>query len=104
MVVIGNPGEGVEVDRVQTSSGRGIEIVVEHLLAIGRRRMVFVNGPLDTNPGRARELGYFRAARELNLPTACHRQLVAAGFTVADGIEVGQSLLASWRDTPEQQR
>lgn len=104
MVVIGNPGQGVEVDRVQTSSGRGIELAVEHLHSIGRQRMVFINGPLDTNPGRARELGYFRAARTLNLPTACHRQLVAAGFTVADGIEVGRSLLASWRDTPEEHR
>jgi LacI family transcriptional regulator len=54
VVVIGSlPEEGL-ADNVRTDSRRGVELALEHLMALGRRRIGFVNGPADTVPGRAR--------------------------------------------------
>jgi LacI family transcriptional regulator len=61
VVVIGQLPEEVPIDNVRTDSRTGIALAVEHLVAQGRRRIGFLNGPLDTVPGAARDSGY-RAA------------------------------------------
>ncbi|MEO3777979.1 LacI family DNA-binding transcriptional regulator [Micromonospora sp. B11E3] len=61
VVVVGRLGADAAVDNVRTDSRAGVALAVDHLLAAGRRRIGFVNGPLDTVPGAARAAG-FRAA------------------------------------------
>src|SRR5690606_30109899 len=61
VVVIGRTGEST-LDTVTTDSAGGIGQAVDHLLALGHRRIAFLNGPLDTTPGEARQRGFDAAA------------------------------------------
>ncbi|WNB85870.1 LacI family DNA-binding transcriptional regulator [Cellulomonas sp. ATA003] len=92
VVVIGRLPEGSGVDTVMTDSARGVGIAVDHLVETGRRRIGFVNGPLDTTPGRARQHGFEATAERLG---DRHGPAVAAAdFTVAAGYDAARTLLA----------
>lgn len=67
LVVIGSIPDEVSVDAVVADSRRGAALAVKHLHALGRRRIGFVNGPLNTTPGHARRLGYYDALRATKL-------------------------------------
>ncbi|MFB9909746.1 LacI family DNA-binding transcriptional regulator [Allokutzneria oryzae] len=78
VVVIGSLPEGVALDNVRVDSRVGAAMAVAHLVGIGRRRIGFLNGPVDTVPGQARYRGYLDG-------------LVAAGLAVRDElIEFGE--------------
>jgi LacI family transcriptional regulator len=84
IVIIGTVPEGTHVDNVRADSRRGVRLAVEHLHGLGRRRIGFVNGPLDTVPGAHRSAGYAEALQALGLPY--DRDLVEVGdFYRADG-------------------
>ncbi|GAA3800045.1 LacI family DNA-binding transcriptional regulator [Sphaerisporangium flaviroseum] len=68
IVIIGSVPEGTPVDNVRTDSRKGVRLAVEHLHQLGRRRIGFVNGPLDTVPGAARSAAYAEALEALGLP------------------------------------
>jgi LacI family transcriptional regulator, galactose operon repressor len=68
VVVVGQLPDEVAIDNVRTDSRTGIALAVEHLVAQGRQRIAFVNGPLDTVPGAARNDGYRTALRHHGLP------------------------------------
>jgi LacI family transcriptional regulator len=98
VVVIGQLPDEVPIDNVRTDSRTGIALAVEHLVAQGRKRIAFVNGPLDTVPGTARDGGY-RAAVERH-GMAVDEQLIEIGdFQYAAGREATQRLLG--RVTPD---
>ncbi|GLZ80199.1 ribose operon repressor RbsR [Actinorhabdospora filicis] len=66
VVVVGSlpddaPTGARPVDNVRADSHTGVALAVAHLVAGGRRRIAFVNGPLDTVPGAARHAGYLAA-------------------------------------------
>ncbi len=87
VVVIGDVGDDVRLDRVRTDSALGVTLAFDHLVASGRRQILFVNGPRDTTPGRSRLSGFEAAA------TAHARDTLLAeadDFTV----EAGES---AWR-------
>ncbi|SNT39351.1 LacI family transcriptional regulator [Asanoa hainanensis] len=89
VVVVGQLAEDAPVDNVRTDSRRGIALAVDHLVATGRRRIGFVNGPLDTVPGAARDAG-FRTA------------LAAHGIVLDENlVEVGDFQYAAGRDATE---
>lgn len=60
VVVIGLLPDDVPVDNVRADSRVGAQLAVEHLAGAGARRIAFIDGPLDTVPGRARYDGYRR--------------------------------------------
>ncbi len=97
VVLIGSLGTDVAVDHVRVDSSRGVQLAVEHVHGLGRRTLVFLNGPLETNPGASRERGFFRAARLLGLDQRRHRQVLAADFTVAAGREAAAALFHDWQ-------
>ncbi|GIF89572.1 LacI family transcriptional regulator [Catellatospora chokoriensis] len=85
VVVIGQLPDDVAVDNVRTDSRTGVALAVGHLHEAGHRRIAFINGPLDTVPGTARDAG-FRTA------------LVKHGLNVEeDLIEVGDFQYAAGR-------
>ncbi len=67
VVVIGQLPDEVQVDNVRTDSRTGIALAVDHLVSGGRKRIAFINGPLDTVPGAARDSGYREAMRRHGL-------------------------------------
>lgn len=60
VVVIGLLPDDVPVDNVRADSRVGARLAVEHLAEAGARRIAFIDGPLDTVPGRARYDGFRR--------------------------------------------
>lgn len=95
VVVIGSlPGEVPPVDAVQADSISGARLAVEHLVASGRRRIAFVNGPVDTVPGHNRRQGYRTALADHGIPydPALER---ATSFGLAAGREAMLDLFDS---------
>jgi LacI family transcriptional regulator len=99
VVVIGSLPPEVELDNVRTDSASGVGLALAHLAEHGRRRIAFVNGPIDTVPGAARLSGYIRHSAMLGLPTSSELQVEAADFTFDAGVPAIEQLLA--QSTPD---
>lgn len=93
LVVVGTLPAGVRVDNVRANSPRGIGLAVDHLVATGRRRIAFLNGPLDTVPGARRARGFTRACRAAGLPETPELRVVAEDFTHDAGQRAAEELL-----------
>lgn len=100
VVVAGNVPASAGVDTIRANSPKGMLLAVEHLLAKGRRRIAFVNGPVDTVPGTARAKGFTDAMKANGLlPVA---EVEAVDFTFAAGREAGLELLEGLDRTKQQ--
>lgn len=98
VVVIGRSLREHGLDSVSTDSAVAIGMAVEHLIGIGRKHLGFVNGPLDTTPGAARQRGFLTAERELL--GANHSIIeIATDFTVAAGLIAARALLGEAAQT-----
>ncbi|MEV8564177.1 LacI family DNA-binding transcriptional regulator [Streptomyces sp. NPDC051322] len=97
VVIIGSVPESVPVDSVRTDSVQGVGLAVRHLYETGRRRIAFVNGPLDTVPGRNRATGYRNALADLGLPYD-ESLVVNTEFATEAGAEAAERLLGSGPD------
>lgn len=98
VVVIGQLPDDILVDNVRTDSRTGVRLAVDHLVAAGRRRIAFLNGPLDTVPGAARDAGFREALAAQRLPV--DEDLMEVGdFGYEPGRAAAQRLLA--RATPD---
>lgn len=91
----------VLVDRLATMHGfssvsvddvRGGRAAAEHLLTIGRRRLLFVGGPLDLAQVRDRLRGARQAVAQV--AGACIEVLPVAGLTMRQGVAAGREVLA----------
>lgn len=87
VIVIGAMPQSAGVDTVKTNSALGIEMAVAHLQERGRTSIGFINGPLNTTPGKARQRGFDQA-----LPGSTN-QAVAPDFTVQGGLDAAKELL-----------
>ncbi|MCA1223417.1 LacI family DNA-binding transcriptional regulator [Streptomyces sp. 8L] len=92
VVVIGSLPEGARVDSVRADSVSGAALAVRHLVALGRRRIGFVNGPADTVPGANRATGFRTALAAAGL-TADEAPTVTTDFSVEAGTAAGHRLL-----------
>ena len=92
VVVAGNVPSSAGVDTIRANSPKGMLLAVDHLVSKGRRRIAFVNGPVDTVPGAARAKGFTEAMKAKKLrPVA---EVEATDFTFAAGREAGRELLS----------
>ncbi|MDG4810634.1 LacI family DNA-binding transcriptional regulator [Micromonospora sp. WMMD1120] len=93
VVVVGQLGADAPVDNVRTDSRHGVALAVDHLVATGRRRIGFVNGPLDTVPGAARDSGFRAALARHGIPL--DENLIEVGdFQYVAGRAATERLLA----------
>jgi LacI family transcriptional regulator len=99
VVVIGRALEGEHLDSVSTDSAGGIARAVAHVLGLGRRHLGFLNGPLDTTPGSARQRGFENAVTADGFAAETVDTEVAEDFTVAAGLVAARRLLARHLDT-----
>ena len=93
VVVIGTLPRGVGLDNVSADSAQGVELAVEHLHDLGRRRIAFVGGPLGTTPGDRRLAAYAESIARLGLPAKDCPQVIADGFTFEAGATATAELL-----------
>ncbi len=93
VVVIGRSLGAHGIDSVSTDSAGGIGQAVTHLLDIGRRRIAFLNGPLDTTPGEARQRGFDAAVAAPGFAAERVDVEIAEDFTVAAGLAATRALI-----------
>ncbi|MGW7537729.1 LacI family DNA-binding transcriptional regulator [Amycolatopsis sp. NPDC054798] len=93
VVVIGRAMSDRGISSVSTDSAAGIGAAVQHVVSLGRRRIGFLNGPLDTTPGSSRQRGFDEAVSAKDFAAERTDVEVAADFTVAAGIEAARKLL-----------
>ncbi len=93
VVVIGTLPAGVDLDNVRADSPAGVGLALEHLVEQGRRRVAFVNGPVDTVPGTARLSGFVHHVAALGLATSAEMQVEADDFTHDAGVVAVEELL-----------
>jgi len=70
-----------------------VEMAVDHLVETGRRKIAFINGPLDTNPGAARQRGFEAAAAKHGLSRTPGPMVSAEDFTASAGLAAARNLL-----------
>ncbi|MFG6475500.1 LacI family DNA-binding transcriptional regulator [Microbacterium sp. P06] len=91
VVVLGSVPGGSALDTVQADSHTGMSLVVDHLVEEGRQTLVFINGPVDTTPGRLRLQGFEDAVRAH--PGIRSRTVTAGDFTIASGYRAARDVL-----------
>jgi LacI family transcriptional regulator len=99
VVVIGKLPEGASLDTVMTDSRAGVGLAVKHLLGSGRRRIGFINGPLDTTPGKSRSEGFDEAMLANGIERIAGDVEIAADFTSEAGTEAARELLGRHLDS-----
>lgn len=90
--VIGRVPGDLGVDNVRVDSQAGARLGAEHLLALGRRTIAFINGPADTYPAQARLKGYQEAMQQAGVPA----RVVGTEFTVAGGYQAVDQVLCEY--------
>ena len=91
--MIGRVPPALGLDNVRANSAGGVRLALEHLAALGRRRVAFVNGPVDTVPGGGRAHAFERVSRRLHLDPDPALRVSAADFTFAAGAEAAPAVI-----------
>jgi LacI family transcriptional regulator len=84
---------GIESDLVQGDSVGGARLVVDHLLALGHRRIAHITESQDVSTARDRLRGYTEALAATNVPFDPDLVVVATGANARGGFEAAQRLL-----------
>lgn len=74
---------------------RGIQLTVDHLVALGHRHIVHLAGPANTSTGRHRASAFREAARAHGLPGGASSVRVCPAFTEEAGADATRRLLKS---------
>lgn len=89
-VVIDRALEGLGLPTIMTDNITGSYLATKHLLANGRRRILFISGPQDLQASQDRYKGYIKALQEYGLD----EELVEAGdFTFESGKRVAEKVI-----------
>ncbi len=91
-VIVGSHADPLRTDYVMADAAGGMRQAVDHLVAQGRRRIAFVNGPPTTGTSTAKQDG-FRLALAVHDLTYTPGAVAAAEFTPDSGYEQTLQLL-----------
>lgn len=90
-VAVGRRVPGARVDSVRTSEGKGVRQAMDHLVELGHRHIVHIDG--GRGPGSAERRRAYRAAmRRHGLESGT--RVIPGAHTEESGIEAGRLLLA----------
>src|SRR5215467_5234705 len=73
----------------------GITAAVDHLVALGHRRISYLAGPQDTSTGRERAAAFRQALRAHGLPTSRGQVRACAAYTEAAGAAAAHAMFAA---------
>jgi DNA-binding LacI/PurR family transcriptional regulator len=92
VVVVGQPAPNPAVDVIRAADGEGMRLAVEHLVELGHRAIVHIDG--GRAPGAAaRRNGYKRAMKQQGLPEEI--RVVPGGEAEEDGAAAARMLVDS---------
>jgi LacI family transcriptional regulator len=92
-VVVDRSVPGLAADRVRINHPAGSRLAVEHLLALGHRRIACLAGPSSFAVSRARVMGWRKALERAGIKPEPH-WLLEGDFRAADGHALTCKLLA----------
>ena len=84
---------GLAADRVRIDHGTGARLAVEHLLALGHRRIACLAGPMSFAVSRARVAGWKKALVRAGIEPGAD-WLLEGDFRAASGHDLTRSLIA----------
>nr|WP_183205872.1 LacI family DNA-binding transcriptional regulator [Brevundimonas lenta] len=87
-ILVMNGGADEERASIVVDNHGGAVAAVEHLVAVGRRRIVHISGPTGNLDAEARMAGYVEAMAAAGLPTT----VIEGAFTKASGHDAGLRL------------
>ncbi|MFF7653023.1 LacI family DNA-binding transcriptional regulator [Streptomyces sp. NPDC007983] len=90
-VSVGRRVPGTRVDSVQTSEGKGVRQAMDHLVALGHRHIVHIDG--GRGPGSAERRRAYRAAMRRH-GLAAGTRVIPGAHTEESGFAAGHLLLA----------
>jgi LacI family transcriptional regulator len=93
LVLVNRRVEGVEAPAVTPDDRRGAGLAVEHLLALGHRRIAHVGGPQQLSPAADRRRGYEAALERAGLAADPALMAFADTFTEGAGVAPTRALL-----------
>ena len=91
-IVIGQPGESLDVSWVDIDNTKAGEMAVKHLYSQGYKRIAFIGGTADESVSFNRQKGYLKALNELNLEKNNDYMRESMG-TQEDGYRIMKELL-----------
>jgi LacI family transcriptional regulator len=93
-VLVNRNTAGGRLPYVGADERTGITLAVDHLVALGHRRISYLAGPQDTSTGRERAAAFRQAIEGHGLPTGRGQVRVCSAFTEAAGAVAAKQLLA----------
>lgn len=87
VVVVGTIPDGIDVDNVWVDSSAGVATAIEHLKATGRKKIAFLNGPIETNPGKKRVAAFFKSMEKNSLKVSSTSVIQSDAFSPEAGYE-----------------
>jgi LacI family transcriptional regulator len=97
LLVAGRPINSSAASYIDVDNVRGAQIAVEHLIGLGKQRIMTVTGALDTSVGVDRLEGYKKALRAHDLPYS-KDWIVEGDFTETQAYQATGLLLAQKPD------
>jgi LacI family transcriptional regulator len=92
IVMLDRSAPGLNVDQVTVTNQEGVRAAVQHLIALGHRRIGYISGPSTLNVARERLAGYEQALQQAGLPI--DPSLVRPGdFQQVGGLTATEALL-----------
>jgi len=85
--------DGIEVDSIAVDNLAGTRSCIEHLIAMGHKKIAFITGPMNLQTASERLLGYRQAMEQASLTP--NPDLIRVGdFHVEAGYRMGREILA----------
>lgn len=91
VVMVGRQVRNIDADFVIIDEGRGVELVLDHLLALGHERIAHVDGGTGAG-GAQRRTAFVRGMRQRRLGAAA--TVIPGDFTEEAGVTAARTLLA----------
>jgi LacI family transcriptional regulator len=93
VVLLDHVLKDVSVDVVRGASCEGAHRIMDHLIALGHRRIALLNGPPDVFTAQQRAAGYRQALQTAGIPPD-ERLVLFGAYTVASGAALAGQVLA----------
>jgi LacI family transcriptional regulator len=93
VVLVNRSLEDGSLPAVTVDDRQGIRLAVEHVVALGHRRIGHVGGPQNVSTGHQRHLGFIAAMQAAGLEPSPDRISFATAFTERDGARACEELL-----------
>ena len=93
MVLVNRLAEDHSLPSVSVDNERGMRMSVDHLAALGHRRVAHIAGPQDISTGRSRQRGYLTGVVAHGLAAGPDLMVEARAFSIEEGLRCGRLLL-----------